>query len=47
MLRLEALRKVFRSGPDLIVALSRVDLHLAQGDFLTVIGSNGAGKTRS
>lgn len=45
MLRLEGLRKVFRSGPDLVVALSRIDLHLEEGDFLTVIGSNGAGKT--
>jgi len=45
MLRLEALRKVFRSGPDLVVALAGVDLHLERGDFLTVIGSNGAGKT--
>jgi putative tryptophan/tyrosine transport system ATP-binding protein len=45
MLRLEALRRVFRSGPDLVVALSGIDLHLQRGDFLTVIGSNGAGKT--
>ncbi|NEJ98935.1 ATP-binding cassette domain-containing protein, partial [Rhizobium leguminosarum] len=26
-------------------ALQGIDLHLAEGDFVTVIGSNGAGKS--
>ncbi len=45
MLRLEQIRKLFRSGPDLVTALSGIDIDLEKGDFLTVIGSNGAGKT--
>ncbi len=45
MLRLERIRKAFRSGQDIVVALGGIDLDLEKGDFLTVIGSNGAGKT--
>ncbi|HHR86061.1 ATP-binding cassette domain-containing protein [Candidatus Bipolaricaulota bacterium] len=45
MLRLENVRKAFRSGQDIVLALGGVNLDLAKGDFLTVIGSNGAGKT--
>lgn len=45
MLTLESIRKTFRSGQDLVVALGGVDLKLSKGDFLTVIGSNGAGKS--
>lgn len=45
MLALEGISVVFRSGPDLIPALRKIDLRLAEGEFLTVIGSNGAGKS--
>lgn len=45
MLRLENVSKVFRVGPDRVVALRGVSLDVARGDFLTVIGSNGAGKS--
>ncbi len=46
MLKIENLYKTF--NPDTInekKALSGIDLHLKQGDFVTVIGGNGAGKS--
>lgn len=46
MLRLANINKVFNEGtPDEKVALGDINLHLAPGDFVTVIGSNGAGKS--
>jgi len=45
MLRLESIRKAFRAGQDVVLALGGINLALDKGDFLTVIGSNGAGKT--
>lgn len=46
MLKIENLYKTF--NPDTInekKALNGIDLHLKQGDFVTVIGGNGAGKS--
>ena len=46
MLTLKGVRKTF--NPDTVnekVALAGIDLHLAPGDFVTVIGGNGAGKS--
>src|SRR5260370_23504508 len=46
MLSLRAVSKYFHRGtPDEICALDNVDLQLAEGDFVTIIGSNGAGKS--
>ena len=46
MLKLEGINKVFNEGtPDEKVALDNINLHLEPGDFVTVIGSNGAGKS--
>ncbi len=46
MVRLEGIRKVFKKGTvDEKNAIDGLDLHVAEGDFVTVIGSNGAGKT--
>lgn len=46
MLRLANINKVFNEGtPDEKMALGDINLHLAPGDFVTVIGSNGAGKS--
>lgn len=46
MLRIEQVSKLFNPAtPDEKVALARINLHLAEGDFVTVIGSNGAGKS--
>lgn len=46
MLELQQVSKVFNPGtPDEKVALYDIDLHLSDGDFVTIIGSNGAGKS--
>ena len=46
MVRIEGLTRVFHPGTaDEKIAINDVNLHINQGDFMTVIGSNGAGKT--
>ena len=46
MIRVEKLSKVYYPGTvNEIAAIRDVDLHVAEGDFITIIGSNGAGKT--
>lgn len=45
MLALESVSKIFHSGADHVQAIRKLDLSLADGDFLTIIGSNGAGKS--
>ncbi|MFC5558881.1 ABC transporter ATP-binding protein [Ureibacillus thermophilus] len=46
MLKLEGITKIFNEGtPDEKIALNQINLHLKPGDFVTVIGSNGAGKS--
>lgn len=46
MLKLEGINKIFNEGtPDEKVALDNINLHLKPGDFVTIIGSNGAGKS--
>ena len=46
MLKLEKINKIFNEGtPDEKVALDNINLRLAPGDFVTIIGSNGAGKS--
>lgn len=46
MLKLTNINKVFNEGtPDEKIALDDINLHLAPGDFVTIIGSNGAGKS--
>jgi putative tryptophan/tyrosine transport system ATP-binding protein len=46
MVRVQKLRKVFKKGTiDEKVAIDGISLHVKKGDFVTVIGSNGAGKT--
>ncbi len=46
MLRIEHLSKTFNPGTvNEKKALAGLDLHLKEGDFLTVIGGNGAGKS--
>ncbi len=46
MIRLESVTKTFSKGTiDEKVAKNGISLHVQKGDFVTVIGSNGAGKT--
>ncbi|MFC2107867.1 ABC transporter ATP-binding protein [Candidatus Bipolaricaulota bacterium] len=45
MLALERVSKTFHSGADRVQAIRELDFFLAEGDFLTIIGSNGAGKS--
>ena len=46
MLRMRNITKTFNSGTvDERVALDHMDLTLQDGDFVTVIGGNGAGKS--
>lgn len=46
MLKLEGINKIFNEAtPDEKVALDNINLDLKEGDFVTVIGSNGAGKS--
>ena len=46
MLKIENVRKVFNAGTvNEKVALDGLNLHLKPGDFVTVIGGNGAGKS--
>jgi putative ABC transport system ATP-binding protein len=44
-LRMEAVRKVFRSGDDEIVALDHVDLTVGSDEILALVGPSGSGKT--
>ena len=46
LLQLKKISKVFARGSiDEVTALDNLELSVAKGDFITVIGSNGAGKT--
>ncbi len=46
MLKLESISKTFNPGTvNEKVAISNLSLHLKKGDFATIIGSNGAGKS--
>ncbi len=46
MLKLENISKTFNAGTvNEKKALDRLNLHMAEGDFATIVGSNGAGKS--
>ena len=46
MLKLQQINKLFNEAtPDEKIALDEINLDLKPGDFVTVIGSNGAGKS--
>ncbi len=46
MLKLEGVTKTFNAGTvNAKLALDHLDLHLDAGDFVTIIGGNGAGKS--
>ncbi|MEO5898501.1 MAG: ABC transporter ATP-binding protein [Ilumatobacteraceae bacterium] len=43
--RVAGVSKVFRSGRTTVAALDRIDLHVARGEFLCVVGASGCGKS--
>ncbi len=46
LLKLNQINKIFNEAtPDEKIALDQINLELKSGDFVTVIGSNGAGKS--
>jgi putative ABC transport system ATP-binding protein len=46
MIKLDGIRKTFKAGTvDEKIAINGIDLHIPAGDFVTVIGSNGAGQS--
>ncbi len=45
MIRLESVGRVYGSGPSRSVALDRIDLEVAAGEFVAVAGPSGSGKT--
>jgi putative ABC transport system ATP-binding protein len=45
MLRLEKINKSYRSGSSSLHVLRDVDLEIARGDFVSIMGSSGSGKS--
>jgi putative ABC transport system ATP-binding protein len=45
MIELESVSKVYRSGSSEVHALDHVDLSIAEGEFVAIMGASGSGKT--
>jgi lipoprotein-releasing system ATP-binding protein len=45
MLRIEGLRKVFRSGESNLVLFDNISFQVAQGEMMAIVGESGAGKS--
>jgi putative ABC transport system ATP-binding protein len=45
MLKVTNVRKVFRSGDMEVIAVDNVSIHIADGEFVSVVGRSGSGKT--
>ena len=45
LLSATGVRKVYRTGAESVDALKSVDLHVAAGEFVAVMGASGSGKT--
>ena len=44
-IRIDRLRKTYRSGGEDTVALDRIDLEVRRGEFLSIVGASGCGKS--
>ena len=45
MLRIEGLKKVFRSGASKIVLFENLSFRVRKGEMLAIVGESGAGKS--
>ena len=45
VLRIEGLKKVFRSGASELVLFDNLSFEILQGEMLAVVGESGAGKS--
>jgi NitT/TauT family transport system ATP-binding protein len=45
LIEYDAVQKVYNSGDDEVVALEEVSFHVAEGEFVTVVGRSGCGKS--
>lgn len=45
LIRVEGLRKIYRVGSSKVHALDGVDLTIAQGEFVAIVGTSGSGKS--
>jgi putative ABC transport system ATP-binding protein len=45
MLELDAVSKIYRSGPIEVRALDRIHLSIGKGEFVAIMGASGSGKT--
>ncbi len=45
VIEIQGLRKIYASGGDLIHALEGVDLHVREGEFVSIVGPSGCGKS--
>jgi len=45
LIEYQQLRKVYNSGPEGLIALEEVSFGVAEGEFVTVVGRSGCGKT--
>ncbi len=45
LIEYQKVRKVYNSGPDEVVALEEVSFNVGSGEFITVVGRSGCGKT--